>query len=248
VAQNIYDDPKFFDNYRQMERSVRGIDGAAEWPLLRAMLPDLRGRRIVDLGCGFGWFCRWAHEQGAANILGLDLSDKMLETARESTDDGGISYARADLEQLRLPSLSFDLAYSALALHYVENLSGVFACVQQTLVARGHFIFSVEHPIFTAPSNPAWSIVGEGRKIWPLDGYSIAGPRETDWLDRRVIKFHRPLGTYINALAETGFTVVRVHEWGPTDRQLADRPEWAEERNRPLFLAIAARRCDGGRD
>jgi SAM-dependent methyltransferase len=247
VTQNIYDDPKFFDNYRQMERSVKGIEGAAEWPMLRAMLPELRGRRIVDLGCGFGWFCRWAREQGAANILGLDVSEKMLETARERTSDVGITYARADLERLRLPSSSFDLAYSALALHYVENLTGVFASVQQALVPHAPFIFSVEHPIFTAPSNPDWSIVDEGTKIWPLDRYSIAGPRETDWLDRRVIKFHRPLGTYINSLADAGFTVVRVDEWGPTDRQLADRPEWAEERNRPLFLAIAARRCNGGR-
>jgi SAM-dependent methyltransferase len=247
VTQNIYDDPKFFDNYRHMERSVKGIEGAAEWPMLRAMLPELHDRRIVDLGCGFGWFCRWARQQGAANILGLDVSEKMLETARERTNDIGITYARTDLERLRLPSSSFDLAYSALALHYVENLSGVFASVQQALVPRALFIFSVEHPIFTAPSNPDWSIVDEGRKIWPLDRYSIAGPRETDWLDSRVIKFHRPLGTYINALADAGLTVVRVDEWGPTDRQLTDRPEWAEERNRPLFLAIAARRCDGGR-
>jgi SAM-dependent methyltransferase len=246
VTQNIYDDSIFFGNYRKMERSVKGIDGAAEWPLLRAMLPELRGRRIVDLGCGFGWFCRWAREQGAANVLGLDVSARMLETARERTSDHRITYTHADLERLRLPSSSFDLAYSALALHYVENLRGVFACVRQALVRHAHFVFSVEHPIFTAPSNPDWSIVDDGRKVWPLDCYSIAGSRETDWLDRRVTKFHRPLSTYMNALIDAGFAVIRIEEWGPTDQQLADRPEWAAERNRPLFLAIAARRYDGG--
>ena len=64
MAQNIYDRPEF----------VEGLDGAPEWPALRAMLPDVDGLRVVDLGCGFGWFCRWARAHGASEVLGLDLS------------------------------------------------------------------------------------------------------------------------------------------------------------------------------
>ncbi|RUW96707.1 SAM-dependent methyltransferase, partial [Mesorhizobium sp. M8A.F.Ca.ET.023.01.1.1] len=52
MAQNIYDQPEFFAGYSQLGRSVEGLDGAAEWPALRAMLPDVTGLRIVDLGCG----------------------------------------------------------------------------------------------------------------------------------------------------------------------------------------------------
>ena len=66
MTQNIYDNDEFFAGYGQLPRSVEGLDGAPEWPALRAMLPDLHGLKVLDLGCGFGWFCRWAREQGAA--------------------------------------------------------------------------------------------------------------------------------------------------------------------------------------
>jgi len=72
VTQNIYDNPEFFAGYSQLRRSREGLDGMPEWPTLRAMLPAIKGLRVVDLGCGFGWFCRWAREQGAATVLGLD--------------------------------------------------------------------------------------------------------------------------------------------------------------------------------
>src|SRR5690242_9099866 len=121
MTQNIYDREDFFQGYSQLGRSIAGLDGAPEWPALRAMLPDLRGLRVVDLGCGFGWFCRWARAQGAARVIGIDLSEKMLARAR-SAPVAGIVYEQADLERLSLPGGSFDLAYSALAFHYVENI------------------------------------------------------------------------------------------------------------------------------
>ena len=65
IAQNIYDNPDFFAGYSQLPRQVRGLDGAPEWPAIRAMLPALSGKRVVDLGCGFGWASRWMREQGA---------------------------------------------------------------------------------------------------------------------------------------------------------------------------------------
>ncbi|MEW5716958.1 hypothetical protein AB1462_32430 [Pseudomonas sp. SB113] len=58
MAQNIYDQPDFYEGYGQLPRSLYGLDGAAEWASIRALLPDLKGKKIIDLGCGFGWFCR----------------------------------------------------------------------------------------------------------------------------------------------------------------------------------------------
>ena len=69
MAQNIYDDPAFFEGYSQFARSKDGLAGAAEWPSLKAMLPPLKGAQVLDLGCGFGPFCRYAVEQGAAGVL-----------------------------------------------------------------------------------------------------------------------------------------------------------------------------------
>jgi hypothetical protein len=59
VAQNIYDNPDFFAGYSHLPRQVHGLDGAPEWPAVRAMLPPLTGKRVADLGCGFGGAARW---------------------------------------------------------------------------------------------------------------------------------------------------------------------------------------------
>src|SRR5690348_15992116 len=119
MAQNIYDRPDFFAGYSRLARSIRGLDGAPEWPAILALLPDLAGRRVVDLGCGFGWFARFARQHGAAHVLGLDLSENMIARARRDTDDPQIAYRIADLDELALPQAAFDFAYSALALHYI---------------------------------------------------------------------------------------------------------------------------------
>jgi SAM-dependent methyltransferase len=129
MTQNIYDDEVFFQGYSRLARSVEGLDGAPEWPALRGLLPDLGGQRVLDLGCGFGRFCRWAREQGAAAVLGIDVSEKMLTRASEATRDPAIAYTRADMERLELPPDSFDLVYSSLALHYVEKLDRLMAIV-----------------------------------------------------------------------------------------------------------------------
>jgi SAM-dependent methyltransferase len=241
-TQNIYDDEEFFAGYSRLRRSVEGLDGAPEWPALRALLPDLRECKVLDLGCGFGWFCRWARQQGAAHVLGIDVSGKMLARARPATEGGAITYIKADMEQVELPADSFDLIYSSLALHYVENLNGLMARVYGALVRGGHLVFSVEHPIFTAPSDPQWSLNAVGRKIWPVHDYLNEGPRSTDWLIKGVVKQHRTLATYINMLVRLGFAISHVEEWGPTAAQTAAQPDWADERQRPPFLLVAAKR------
>ncbi|HYM72021.1 MAG TPA: class I SAM-dependent methyltransferase [Stellaceae bacterium] len=191
MTQNIYDDDRFFAGYSRLPRSVEGLAGAPEWPNLQAMLPDLRGKRVVDLGCGFGWFCRWAREQGAAQVLGLDVSEKMLARARDETNDPVVAYHRADLERLDLPAAAFDLAYSSLTLHYLENLGGMMAVVRRALVPGGALVFSAEHPIYTAPGEPGFQVDDDGHEIWPLDYYLDEGPRTTNWLVPGVIKQHR---------------------------------------------------------
>ena len=242
MTQNIYDESAFFENYSHLGRSVEGLAGAPEWPALRSLLPDLNGLKIVDLGCGFGWFCRWAHQQGAAQVLGLDVSQKMLARATAATSDTNIIYARADMEQLNLPRASFDLAYSSLALHYVEDLAGLMTNVRDAILPGGRLVFSIEHPIYMAPEKPRWLVGPDGRKIWPLDSYLKEGRRTTDWLAKGIVKQHRTIGTTLNVLIQTGFTITHVEEWGPTARQIDAQPELAEERERPMFLLIAAQR------
>jgi SAM-dependent methyltransferase len=239
MTQNIYDQDDFFAGYSTLRRSQEGLAGAPEWASLEAMLPNLHGKRVLDLGCGFGWFCRWAREQGAAEVLGIDVSEKMLARASETTADPAIRYASGDMETLTLPQDSYDLVYSSLAFHYIADLARLFGEIHASLVPGSAFVFSVEHPLFTAPSRPGWTEI-DGRKTWPLDSYLKEGPRHTDWLAKDVLKYHRTLGTYMNALIAAGFSLRHIEEWGPADAQIAINPALAEERERPTFLLISA--------
>jgi SAM-dependent methyltransferase len=113
---------------------------------------------VLDLGCGFGWFCRWAREHGAARVLGVDVSERMLARATAETHDPAIAYVRADLERLEVPAAAFDLAYSSLALHYVVDLGGLLARVHAALAPGGALVFSVDDPLCTALADPGWSV------------------------------------------------------------------------------------------
>lgn len=242
MAQNIYDQPGFFAAYSRLRRSVHGLDGAPEWRSICSLLPTLEGKRVVDLGCGFGWFARWAREHGAAHVLGLDLSEKMIARAKADTNDPAIEYVIADLEQIHLPEASFDFAYSSLAFHYVENLERLAKTIYRTLIPGGRLIFTIEHPIYMAPTHPGWSVDKEGRKTWPVDRYAIEGPRTTDWLAQGVVKQHRTIGTTLDTLIGSGFTIRQVLEWAPLAAQIAENPDLAEELERPMILVISVQR------
>ncbi|WMT13699.1 class I SAM-dependent methyltransferase [Serratia fonticola] len=242
MSQNIYDNQTFFDGYAQLSRSVQGLDGAPEWPTIRSILPDLQGKKVVDLGCGYGWFCRSAREQGATQVLGMDLSEKMLGKAKEMTEDPAIEYRQQDLEALQLPAASFDLVYSSLTLHYIEDLGKLFATVYQALVNGGEFIFTAEHPIYTAPKHQGWLVDEAGQKSWPINGYQQEGQRISNWLAEGVIKQHRMLGTYINLLVQQGFTIRYLNEWGPSAQQIADNLALDEEKERPMIFILAVQK------
>ena len=242
MAQNIYDDDSFFAGYSQLPRSAEGLDAAAEWPWMRALLPPMDGAHVVDLGCGFGYFCRWAVQEGAAAAHGIDLSQNMLRAAAEATDDERVTYERQDLDALELPTAAYGLAYSSLTMHYLTQLDMFLAEVVASLVPGGTFVCSVEHPLFTAPTSPAFVTDGAGRTTWPLDRYLDESPRTTDWLAPGVVKQHRTIATYVNAMIGAGLTLGSIIEWGPTDEQIAEHSDWAVERERPPFLLLAARR------
>ncbi|MBD2845361.1 class I SAM-dependent methyltransferase [Paenibacillus sp. IB182496] len=248
MKQNQYDDASFFKAYSQMPRSVQGLEGAGEWPVLRGMLPELAGKRVLDLGCGFGWHSRYAAEQGAARVLGLDLSERMLERARAECDDSRIEYRLGAIEDIGAiedldgGEAAFDVVLSSLALHYVEDYGAVCARVQRCLAPGGRFVLSVEHPIFTARAAQDWHYGPQGERLhWPVDEYQTQGSRETSFLGSHVVKYHRTVAAYMNLLLQAGFAVREVAEPAPA-AHLMDVPGMRDELRRPMFLIIAADR------
>ena len=156
MKENKYDDDVFFNKYKEMNRSVQGLEGAGEWSQLKQLLPDFEGKRVLDLGCGYGWHCIYAMEQGAMSATGVDLSEKMLSVARQKTAYPEVTYLHQSIEDIAFPPESFDIVLSSLALHYVESFEAVAQKVRTCLTAGGVFIFSVEHPFFTAYGSQDW--------------------------------------------------------------------------------------------
>ncbi|MGD0118505.1 MAG: class I SAM-dependent methyltransferase [Candidatus Binatus sp.] len=241
MKQNIYDDQKFFEGYSQLRRHESGLNAAVDQPAMRALLPPLANKRVLDLGCGFGKMCRYAIDQGAASVVGVDLSAKMLAKAREDTADARISYVQSALEDLAFAPASFDLVVSSLALHYVERFDLLCANVKSWLVSGGAFVFSVEHPMVTAfPVGSYLDLKGE-KLHWPIDDYKHEGIRHTQWFVDDVIKYHRSVETYVNTLIDKGFSIVRLVEPVATAEAIRERPELSEESRRPTFMMMSAR-------
>lgn len=117
MKENRYDDSLFFEKYSQMSRSRLGLAGAGEWEDLQKLLPDFAGKQVLDLGCGYGWHCAYAAEHGAAHVTGVDLSEKMLEVARQKASFPQVEYLHAAIEDVDFPPESFDVVFSSLAIH-----------------------------------------------------------------------------------------------------------------------------------
>lgn len=241
MKQNKYDDAAFFTKYSQMARSIGGLEAAGEWPAFRELLPELCEKDVLDLGCGFGWHCRYARTQQARSVVGVDLSEKMLARARESTHDPAIQYRRLAIEDIDFSAEEFDVVISSLALHYVERFDLVCRNVRHCLKAGGTFVFSVEHPVFTARAAQDWSYGPHGERLhWPVDQYQEEGPRQARFLEQEVVKYHRTVATYVNTLIDSGFTLTKLCEPHPTQELLDTDPEWQDEMRRPMFLLMAA--------
>lgn len=240
MKENKYDDSKFFEQYRQMGRSVDGLKGAGEWHMLRKMMPDFQGKRVLDLGCGFGWHCEYAVEQGAASVTGIDLSEKMLEEAKRRNASPQIEYKCLAVEDFDFQPDTFDVVISSLTFHYLESFDDICRRVHQCLSKSGIFVFSVEHPVFTAYGSQDWYYDEKGNILhWPVDRYFSEGKRTACFLGEEVVKYHKTLTTYVNSLILAGFEITALIEAEP-DKEMLDIPGMKDELRRPMMLLVSA--------
>lgn len=237
---NQYDDSKFFARYAQMPRSQSGLSAAGEWHQLEPLIPCLEGKRVLDLGCGYGWHCRYALEQGAVKVLGIDSSRRMLKEARSRGGGEALEYSLCSITEYEYPESAWDVVLSNLALHYVEDLPPVYHKVYHTLVPGGVFLFNIEHPTFTAGVGQDWSYAPDGTPLhWPVDDYFRPGPRVTHFLGSEVTKYHHSLTQILMPLLEMGFRLTAVEEAQPPLEMLS-QPGWLDELRRPMMLLVRA--------
>lgn len=235
--QNIYDDPAFFDAYREMRAAESGINAAVEQPALMALLPDVKGRSVLDLGCGDGRLCRELADLGAARVVGVDPSTRMLAAAREFSGNPTVSYRQAFAEDAAFDDASFDLVVSSLALHYVADLGSLLARIGSWLRPGGWLVASMKHPMRTADPE---------RSMEPgiVDHYATEGQREQPWFVAGVVKHHRRVSTILNAVIAAGLDVRAVEEPTPSAEALTARPDLDRHNRRPAILTLAAVKPD----
>lgn len=243
MKENKYDNDEFFEEYSRFPRSVEGLSAAGEWAELQKMLPSFAGKRVLDIGCGFGWRCQYAAQNGASYVLGTDISEKMLAVAREKTTSPVVEYKRMAMEDIDFPENSFDVVISSLAFHYTPNFAAVCARIHHCLRQGGSFVFSVEHPVFTAQGPQNWVYDENNRPAhWPVDNYFTEGKRDAVFLGQPVVKYHKTLTTYLNTLLTTGFAITAVVEPQPTQHHVNTVPGMQDELRRPMMLLVAAQK------
>jgi ubiquinone/menaquinone biosynthesis C-methylase UbiE len=208
-------------------------------------LPEVAGQRVLDLGCGAGQLSCYLAEVGAAEVIGVDLSERMLELARTERAHPRVTYLRAAIEEVDFAPDRFELVVSSLALHYVADYPALVRRVARWLVAGGVLVYSTEHPVYTAHDPAAgWVLDGDGTRLhWALDDYAEEGLREQRWFVDGVRKYHRTIATLLNGLVDVGLSIERVLEPVPSPEALRRRPEFLHERRRPPFLLVRARKA-----
>ena len=241
--QNVYDDPTFFAGYSTLERFGAGWERAAELGDLLSLLPDVGGRRVLDLGCGAGQLAHHLATRGAAEVVGVDLSERMLALARAQWSHPRVTYRRAALESVAFEAARFDLVVRSLAFHDVEDYRGLVARIARWLAPGGVLVYSTEHPLYTG------RLPGEGwvrdatHTRWAVERYADEGPRDEHWFGAGVRKVHRTVATLVNGLLDAGLVVDRLLEPVPGEQWLQAHPQFRDEQTRPMFLLVRAHRA-----
>lgn len=211
-------------------------------PAQVSLCGDVRGLRLLDVGCGNGYFAREMARRGA-QVTGIDLSSRMIEHARreESARPLQITYHVGDAAELDTPFApgSFDIATSCVALQDMPRADQVFRAVHRVLRPGGRFVPSITHPCTDTPFRQ-WERDPCGAKRWLcIDRY----------FDREVLAFtwnwpgafettamHRTVEDWFGWILGAGFVVHAVREPRPDAETLRRRPDLEDAARVPYYL------------
>lgn len=241
--KNIFDDEQFFSEYQELRRKEQNSNDLIIDPALDALLPDVTGKAVLDLGCGDGKHCADFIDRGAKSVVGIDISEKMLHLARAEHARDAIRYLNMSMTEIADLRETFDLIYSNMAFHYIEDFAAFAKTLFGVLHPGGTLLFAQEHPIITATIDGKghFNKLPSGRKLsYVFSDYGIPGERVTRWFVEGVVKYHRRVSDIINALINAGFVIERVEEPLPEPWVIEKYPAYADEYIKPTFLIVKA--------
>ena len=206
-----------------------------ERPATLSLLPEVRGKRVLDAGCGPGVYSDWLLSRGA-EVVAIDASPKMIELAKQRLGPAS-DVRQADLSKPLpfLDSSSFDIVLSPLTMEYIEDWTSTFSEFYRVLSPGGYFILSVTHPFFDYV-------------YYKSNSYFQTELVSSEWRGFDPVRVHMPsyrrsLEATLNPLIEAGFHLERILEPTPTEEfKKADRKDYEKLSKQPCFLCIRARK------
>lgn len=206
---------------------------AYDRPAILAMAGDVRGKRVLDIGCATGALSAAFQERGA-RVVGVDLNPAFIERARARLGPAAeLHVADLNVAMPFLADASVDLAAASLVLHYLEDWTVPLRELARALVPGGALLISTHHP--TVDVDIAEPRADYFETVLLTDTWRKAGREYT------VRFYHRPLSAIVDALADAGFVVERIHEPVPDAAVFGANPAFYERMRRgPWFLFLRA--------
>ncbi|WP_163102117.1 class I SAM-dependent DNA methyltransferase [Peribacillus alkalitolerans] len=236
-GSSVYDNEEFFESYLARRNREESPNNIIEKPVLLELIGDVKGKKVLDLGCGEARFGLELFDLGCSYYEGVEGSDKMVGNALKVLEGTPSKIYHSTMETWVYPVNQYDLVVSRMALHYLEDLSPVFNQVFKSLGKSGHFIFSVQHPLLTSSLEKATD--SSKRTNWIVDDYFNSGERIEPWIDKEVVKYHRTIEDYYRLLKNAGFQIEDLRECSPIKTHFKSEDEYLRRKRIPLFLIFS---------
>ena len=215
AKQNIYDNDAFFAEFKNNRGKELNFNDVIEAPIITAMLPELTGRKVLDIGCGMGQHAMQYAKLGAASVLGTDISEKMLAYAAEHNTAENITYRKLAFEELEEITDRFDVITSSLAFDYAQDFEGLMKKINALLADDGVLVFSMSHPMATAWDGvyDRFTRTETGERLYAnIRNYGVEGVRHVRWVVDDYEVYHRRISTLINEITAGGFNIEECRE------------------------------------
>ena len=249
IASRAYLDLIAGHGTREVDKALKmglGSPMVIEVPYVLELLGDVRGKRVLDAGCGGGFYSLWLSERGA-EVTGVDSSKEMVRIAWEKASKRKLDarFLAGDITDLRIEDASFDLVLSTLVLMNVKDLEKAASELVRVTRDGGYLLISVEHPILTAGD---WQRESGQKLFRKLDDYFTQKQLETVWKNSRrqeipLLYYHRSLQSYAQAFMEKGCILTHLAEPQPKEAyQILNPKEYEDTKRIPHFAVFKFRK------
>ena len=200
------------------------------WPAIHTLLPEIKGRQVLDVGCGTGIFAQELLQKGA-NVTGMDVSENMLKIAAETLGPK-VKLFQADLAEPLdfLEDESFDIVVASLSMHYIKHWDPVFEEFYRVLRPEGVLVFSTHHPFYDFEDSPTGVYFKTEliENVWVRSGEAF-----------QVRYYRRSFSEILAPVLSAGFIINKVLEPLPIPEAEQLNPEYYQDiSKKPKLLLV----------